>query len=669
MAETEVVAPPPAPTEETFAKDAADKREGKPERPKREQEEVPDMTVEEAQKALNALPKPEPQPDNEEHELQVAAINEDIKKIKSDIEVLKAKIDEANEARRGQGDEMGEARAVMRALKEERDEIRSHLDGMQAESAKAKAALEGHDKSRRALQSSLKFKTVGEIETAIRQMEARQQTSSMSLAEEKKLIKEIEQLKTSKKTAAQFMSTEEAVKGAKDGYGLARKTESEKKAELRAVQEKLKAAFTVLEEMGAKRDEEGGGVNTLFEQKKALHEEINVKIEEIKELRGAHRAKLDQWYNSRRERMKLKRALQKAEWVERMAAKTARTKALEEEEAKKIPYESEMVLCDTLVSYLETSFLKPSTDAPKAAVEAKQAATNAEFSGMKMVMKKRDDEEFIATRGGKKKGGGKKKAGGKNAAGGKNTIVHAIDTMESFSMLSIAPPANKAAVPDAIKALKDKKAWFSEQPRPTTTTAKPAQAGDKSKSKKAPKVKAPDMNDQEFPGLPGMVAKPKSEEAGEGEGGEGADGDANTNGAGEGGADGDDKTEKVAPPTAASIVANGVKANGNTPEAGEDKPAPVEDKDAAKVEAKEDGEEEEKATETAVEGKDGEDGEDAANREGEEKAAEAAEPESEEADKEKEKEKENEDEKKKDEKTVAGGEEESKSKDGGGKEE
>lgn len=66
----------------------------------------------------------------------------------------------------------------------------------------------------------------------------------------------------------------QAVKGAKDGYGAARKTESEKKAELRAVQEKLKAAFGVLEEMGAKRDEEGGGVNTLFEQKKALHEEV-----------------------------------------------------------------------------------------------------------------------------------------------------------------------------------------------------------------------------------------------------------------------------------------------------------------------------------------------------------------------------------------------------------
>ncbi len=47
--------------------------------------------------------QPEPQPDNDEHEAQVAAINEQIKKIKDDIEVLRSKIDEANEARRGKG--------------------------------------------------------------------------------------------------------------------------------------------------------------------------------------------------------------------------------------------------------------------------------------------------------------------------------------------------------------------------------------------------------------------------------------------------------------------------------------------------------------------------------------------------------------------------------------
>lgn len=44
-------------------------------------------------------------------------------------------------------------------------------------------------------------------------------------------------------------------------------------------------------------------------------------------------------YALRRERAKLKRALQKAEWMERLAAKEARNKAIEEEEARKIPYE------------------------------------------------------------------------------------------------------------------------------------------------------------------------------------------------------------------------------------------------------------------------------------------------------------------------------------------
>lgn len=37
--------------------------------------------------------------------------------------------------------------------------------------------------------------------------------------------------------------------------------------------------------------------------------------------------------------MKFKKALQKAEWVERQNAKAARTKAIEEAEALKIPYE------------------------------------------------------------------------------------------------------------------------------------------------------------------------------------------------------------------------------------------------------------------------------------------------------------------------------------------
>ena len=58
------------------------------------------------------------------------------------------------------------------------------------------------------------------------------------------------------------------------------------------------------------------------------------------------------------------------------------------------------------------------------------------------------------------------------------------------------------------------------------------------KAKKAPKVKAPDINDEEFPGLPGM-AKPKVQEAEEDSDGEKA------SGAGEEGEDGGEEEKAV----------------------------------------------------------------------------------------------------------------------------
>lgn len=49
-------------------------------------------------------------------------------------------------------------------------------------------------------------------------------------------------------------------------------------------------------------------------------------------------------YNQKRERLRLKRALGKAEFLSRQEAKNARAKALEEEEAKKIPYEVRLII-------------------------------------------------------------------------------------------------------------------------------------------------------------------------------------------------------------------------------------------------------------------------------------------------------------------------------------
>lgn len=80
---------------------------------------------------------------------------------------------------------------------------------------------------------------------------------------------------------ALYPSWMQAVGKAKDGYGAARKTESEKKTELRAVQEKLKTAYMTLEEMSKAREEEGGEVTLLFEQKKVLQESVSASVNGI----------------------------------------------------------------------------------------------------------------------------------------------------------------------------------------------------------------------------------------------------------------------------------------------------------------------------------------------------------------------------------------------------
>lgn len=63
MAEVEVISPPPVPTPAAEGESIAgrdhsptERRDGKPDRPRRD-DDIPDMTVEEASKALNALPK------------------------------------------------------------------------------------------------------------------------------------------------------------------------------------------------------------------------------------------------------------------------------------------------------------------------------------------------------------------------------------------------------------------------------------------------------------------------------------------------------------------------------------------------------------------------------------------------------------------------------------
>merc|ERR1712086_1069751 len=173
----------------------------------------------------------------------------------------------------------------------------------------------------------------------------------------------------------------------------------------------------------------------------------------------------------------------------------------EEEYAKKIPYEEEMQLCDYLLGYLTTSFLNSSaTDSSSETQsnESNNTASSKVFEGMQVVGKSDKSENYLAL-GGKKKKGGKK--GPKRIKTDK--IVLSIDTIETFSLLKLEPPATLTSVPSTVEALKAKKQYFSTLPRGEIENKPKSEKKRQQTRKNAPEFSLAD----EFPSLPG-VPKP-----------------------------------------------------------------------------------------------------------------------------------------------------------------
>jgi hypothetical protein len=93
----------------------------------------------------------------------------------------------------------------------------------------------------------------------------------------------------------------------------------------------------------------------------------------------------------------------------------------EEEEAKKIPYEAEIYLCDHLVTYLEHFLVPSNADAEN--TNANQATAELEVDGQVLRAYRRDDDDEVS----KKKKGKKNKK--QHIAGVKHDkIVHSVGT-------------------------------------------------------------------------------------------------------------------------------------------------------------------------------------------------------------------------------------------------
>lgn len=453
---------------------------------KGEKEQVPIEELYDLSKPIKRIERPSKDAQN----AAITAIDAEIDSLREERKVVQTKIDEAMGKQKNTP--IGRERDALNKLKnrkglmiEQKRQIRARL-----EIVKMKAdQLIGQQKNAR---STMKFTNLADIEKEINRLQRKQETCSMSLSDEKKLIKDIEMLQASRRTAEELKSKQGDLDTIKDDRKAIQADLNAKDKEIDSIQKEIDAQSKILKDLVDKQSSQRGTVDELVKQRDAVKGKIDDKFKEKNALRTEFREKTNDWYHNQRA-IKAQRQMQyEEEKKRREEEKAAWLKKKEEEELAKTPFEEEMALCDYLADYLTKTYLTDSQE--EEAKKAKEAEEKAKadvvavkddpFAGFKAVSKKAEDEVNYFG-----KGKGKKKLKAKKSSKAP-TFSISLDLFDQFGLITLNPPTSLDGVAASVDELKAKKQWYSEQPRGSVPTAKDirkanAEAAAKSQSKGA----------------------------------------------------------------------------------------------------------------------------------------------------------------------------------------
>lgn len=410
------------------------------------------------------------------------------------------------------GEQIKAAKAVYSTLRAEKDNLIQQRNQI---TAKLKGALDQKDatvKNQRSMRAALKFSSEEEFDREIASLRHQQETSSMSLVEEKRIIKEIEALQQQKLQVAKFATEKDAVDKQADSIKDIRALQAKKNLEIDAVQEKLTAQKLALDELYKLNEEENKADKfpVLADERTAIKKQLDDKFTALKELRNAFREENNKYYQNIR-LVRFKKDLErKKEDEAKKAEYEAKLADYEKEMAKIHPYQDEMDLAAALIAYLENAFAKELKEQKESAEKETKAAV-VELDGLKPLQRK--EEDFISFGGGKKKG---KKTGAPKKGKKEAKVSIALAQLDAFSSIGLVPPSTVSAISESLAAIKEKKAWFAEQtsrPKPAVVEEKAAApaaeaaSSPKKSSKKAGNKKFNAGDKNAFPSLGGLGAE------------------------------------------------------------------------------------------------------------------------------------------------------------------
>jgi len=318
-----------------------------------------------------------------------AEIKKDIAVIDTKIAAITKKTKAESDARSGQNDGAGQARSEMKRLKQAKEVLLRERQEIYSSRESAKANLDAKMNERRDLKAQTKFKSVDEIDKRIAELDQLQHTTSMPLKEEKKILKEIDELKKSKKLVAQFSAVGNSIDDQRRSAEDYQAQIAAKNAQLESIKKEMDVHGEVLSKINDKKKD--SAIPGLLKEKDALRAEKKIKQDEIQALWDEFKAANQKWKDNQNEWKAYKLARDKAFDAERQRRREEYKAARDAELAAKTPYEEEMALCDYLVNYLTTSFLGKE----KEVVESKEVKTSYDGFEGAVLSKKKDDDNYL----------------------------------------------------------------------------------------------------------------------------------------------------------------------------------------------------------------------------------------------------------------------------------
>jgi len=419
----------------------------KPEPKKEEKKKKVEKKVEDPEESK--IPVVE-QPDKKDFDDKLAQLQTKIDKAQNELKAVKDTLKD-----HGSGNDEFKSRKT--ALHEKIRAETTMIDEYMAKKNEIRAAMGLKTAEEKKLQGDLKdmkkklgYTDLGQIQKREAEInDEMMHSGSLSLKQEKELMKELAALQKNKPDVTRVLKMEGEVAVTRE----LNKSNTSLKEQLDAINEHVRAhrdAKTALNEefsaMMAERDNKMGNNQEMYTARDKWTEETRTLIQERNELRDGFRQQERNYYEYQKEVRNLR-------WEQQRQDREVRDKEWEQEkrkrEAEKLddqPFVQETTLLEQTIKFCKT--FQPKEVEVKAAVVA--AVVDSKEGEMVLVNKKDREEEFYYA---PTKKGKASKSKGKKEGGASKPIKHNAETFKLFATLKLDAPITTDEIPATLEKL------------------------------------------------------------------------------------------------------------------------------------------------------------------------------------------------------------------------